>query len=45
MDRQRVLRAVTGQIDWWWDEIFRPRLRGLTEAQARSVATYLLSLK
>jgi hypothetical protein len=26
-----VLRAVTGQIDWWWRGIFRPRLTGLTD--------------
>ena len=28
-----VLRAVTGQIDWWWHAIFRPRLEGLTDEE------------
>jgi hypothetical protein len=27
------VRAVLGQIDWWWDTIFRPRLDGLTDAE------------
>ncbi|HZN13737.1 MAG TPA: hypothetical protein VFB78_05690 [Acidimicrobiales bacterium] len=26
-----TLRAVTGQIDWWWNAIFRPRLAGLAD--------------
>lgn len=28
-----VVRAVTGQIDWWWNGIFRPRLLGLSDEE------------
>jgi hypothetical protein len=26
-----ILRAVVGQIEWWWRTIFRPRIKGLTD--------------
>ena len=29
----RTLAAVLGQIDWWWDGIFRHRLAGLTDEE------------
>jgi Ankyrin repeat len=28
-----LLRAVTGQIDWWWNAIFWPRLVGLSDEE------------
>lgn len=33
MDNKEALRAVTGQIDWWWAALFRPRLAGLTNEE------------
>jgi hypothetical protein len=29
-----VLRAVLGQIDWWWSALFHPRVRGLTDEES-----------
>ncbi len=33
MTDDRVSRAVAGQISWWWNTIFRPRLEGLTDEE------------
>jgi hypothetical protein len=31
MDERDCFRAVTGQVDIWWDQFFRWQLRGLTD--------------
>src|SRR5262245_28964034 len=33
MTNPGALRAVLGQIDWWWVGLFRPRIAGLTDEE------------